>query len=277
MRDFNRFATTIAPAPPRDSSAGRRGKTLYEGGRLNARLSWYPPGLRMARHAHGRHQLSLLLSGTLGETASNGEVRLDTPSIGLKPAGVWHANDYGPHGALILAVDLDGRMRLDRDIGLPPAWRWRQHASPALLDRCRRLLRDLLDGQERDPEGRVWELIAGMVQGGEDRRGTPPRWVERARARLGEEGAPLAALASAEGLSPVYFSRAFLQWTGWRPSEFRARARFQRALAALADGHSLASAAAQAGYADQAHFSRAARSQCGLSPQQLRGWVARAT
>jgi AraC family transcriptional regulator len=102
----------------------------------------------------------------------------------------------------------------------------------------------------------------------------PPGWIARVCARLQEEATPLADLARDEDLHPVYFSRAFARWTGNSPSTLRARARMQRALAAVSAGHSLVDAALQAGFADHAHFSRAARAHSGLCPRQLRTLLA---
>lgn len=261
------------PAPP------ARSRVLFEGRSLSARLSWYAPGLRMRRHEHACHQVSLLLAGTLGECGPGGEIRLDVPAVGVKPAGLTHANDYGPGGALILGINLDHGLDLRRDAGLASAWQWQAQPAAALLASARALLADLSTGADAeaggDAEARVWELLAAMAGCGRMpvagmAAGRPPRWVARACERLQEESTPLLELARQEGLHPVYFSRAFSRWTGSRPSAFRARARFQRALAALSAGQPLADAAQQAGFADQAHFSRAAREHSGLSPGQLR-------
>lgn len=230
----------------------------------------------MQRHEHPRHQVSLLLAGALGESGLGDEVRLDVPAVGIKPAGTMHANDYGPHGALILGIDLDEHVDLSRQSGMINAWRWRARPSKRLLAQSRTLLTDLLErnAADVDVEGRVWELMAGMMVCGEALGGVPPQWVLRVCARLQEEATPLMELAGDEGVHPVYFSRAFSRWMGCPPSTFRARSRFQRALAALSDGRSLATVALEAGFSDQAHLSRAAREHSGLTPRQLRALVA---
>lgn len=266
---------SAAPRAPAVAPVTRT-RTLFAGRNVSLRLSWYAPGQRMQRHEHARHQVSLLLSGTLGESQRGDEVRLDVPAIGVKPAGLVHANDYGPRGALMLGIDVDECVDLWRQTGLANTWRWRVRPAKALLLQSRVLLANMLEcsAADIDAEGRIWELLSGMTACDDAPGGTPPRWIARACMRLHEDATPLVELARDEGLHPVYFSRAFLRWTGCQPSTFRARSRFQRALAALSAGQSVAMAALEAGFSDQAHFSRAAREHSGLSPRQLRALVA---
>ncbi len=260
------------PGPARTT----RGRILFAGERLSARVAWYAPGSRMQPHAHDCHQVSLLLAGTLAERGDGDEVRLRLPAVGVKPAGLAHANDYGPAGALVLGIDLPADIDLSRELGLTPAWRWRTRPAPPLLAQGRLLLSALAtgDGAPDGIEGQSWELLAAMAGCADGRAGTPPRWVVRACERLQEEAAPLARLAAEQGVHPVYFARAFARWVGCPPSVFRARAQLQRALAQVAAGAPLAAAALHGGFADQAHFSRVARQHCGAAPARLRALLA---
>jgi AraC family transcriptional regulator len=85
------------------------------------------------------------------------------------------------------------------------------------------------------------------------------------------EGVTLSALASAVGLHPVYVARAFRARYGCAVGEYARRLRIGRAARELADGtQPLAVIAAQAGFADQSHFSRVFRRHTGLSPSAYR-------
>ena len=79
-------------------------------------------------------------------------------------------------------------------------------------------------------------------------------------------------LADALEVSPWHLSRMFHAVTGVTLSRYRRRLRTRAALAALADGApaGLAALAAQAGFADQAHFTRTLKAETGLAPGRIR-------
>lgn len=261
------------PAPhATDAAPEASRRRVFAGEQLAVRVSWYAPGERMHRHAHDCHQLSLLMLGSLGEQTAQGEERLLVPALGVKQAGVAHANDYGPAGALMLGIDLPAEFDLQEQLGIGDAWRWRAgDLRPALLQ-GRGLLAALFCGElaKADIDSRLWELLAGMAATAERPRGIPPRWLALCCQRLQDETVSLTALASELGLHPVYLARAFARWMGCAPSVFRLRAQLQRALPLLASGKALADVAQQAGFADQSHFSRSARTHSGLTPARLR-------
>lgn len=95
-------------------------------------------------------------------------------------------------------------------------------------------------------------------------------------ARLEESLAALAQAASvraaahALGVSERSLERLLQAGTGQPPRYWRALARVRRAAKALASPQPLAAIAADAGYADQAHFSRECRHWLGLAPARLR-------
>jgi len=255
-----------------DAAQGPTRRRVFSGEHLAARVSWYAPGERMRRHAHDCHQLSLLLLGTLMEQTGQGEERLAGPALGVKQAGVAHANDYGPSGALMLGIDLPASFDLQENLGIGRAWQWRGHALQPLLLQGRGLLSALFADEliAADVDARLWELLAGMASTDERPSGTPPRWLVLCCQRLQDESVPLTDLACELGVHPVYFARAFARWMGCAPSVFRARAQLQRALPLLAKGQALADVAQQAGFADQSHFSRITRAHSGLTPARLR-------
>jgi hypothetical protein len=69
-----------------------------------ARLVRYAPYAQMGRHAHDEDGISIVLDGELVEEAEHRSVQARGGWLVNKPAGVYHANRFGPQGALLLAV-----------------------------------------------------------------------------------------------------------------------------------------------------------------------------
>lgn len=246
-------------------------RTLFETTGLSARLSFYAPGERMAAHAHDFHQVSWLLSGEMREGSLRSERDLVRPSIGVKPAGLEHANDYGPNGTLILALNIGRDADLDPLSFAIDDWRWTPRAEGVEQDGMSLALTRLVADQGDHAENAVWDLLALSAGRDEMSRGAIPAWLDQVRAQLRECGDELdmAAVAREAGVHRVSLSRAFSSHFGMPPSLYRARCRVARAIVQIASGTDLADAAADAGFADQSHFSRLARRETGLSPRQL--------
>jgi AraC-like DNA-binding protein len=99
------------------------------------------------------------------------------------------------------------------------------------------------------------------------------RLIERALAMLSEARDPdarVASVARALSLSERQLERRFLARVGITPNRFASLRRFERAVSLARDAPSLAAAALDAGYYDQAHFIRDARRFAGATPGQLR-------
>ena len=230
-----------------------------------ARLKRYAPGLRQAPHAHDAAHLSLVLAGGFEETGEGGAGRCEAGRAGLRPEGLRHAVRFGPEGALVLTftppVRADGSPAI-RD----PDW------SPVLArPHLRRLVPLLLEGGEAGVEA-GWDLLALCgTRPAEPAR--PDPWLRAVRDRLVETPGDvrLADLAHDAGRHRVHLGRAFLAAYGETPSVFRRRAMLDRALCLTARGVSAAAAAAEAGFADQSHFSRACRDLYGLPPGRMMG------
>jgi AraC-like DNA-binding protein len=98
--------------------------------------------------------------------------------------------------------------------------------------------------------------------------------VEAARL-LGRPGVTIDGVAAAVGLSPRELRRRFPDHVGYGPKALHRVLRFQRFLGRAPDvaagAASLASAAAEAGYADQSHLGRDCRRLSGSSPATLVG------
>ncbi len=82
-------------------------------------------------------------------------------------------------------------------------------------------------------------------------------------------GATVAAVADETGWSTRNLQRQCAAVYGYGPATLRRILRFRNAVRLLRAGHTLADAAAAAGYADQAHLSRQVRDLAGVPAGQL--------
>ena len=100
----------------------------------------------------------------------------------------------------------------------------------------------------------------------------PRRGVDEVRAALNEDPhARLETLAALAGWSPWHLSRTFRRVTGVTINTYRLRLRVRAVLDELADpGAELAALAVRAGFADQAHMTRAVGRELGSSPGRIR-------
>lgn len=102
------------------------------------------------------------------------------------------------------------------------------------------------------------------------RGGLSPWQLRRVLDHLGEnlaEDLPLRALANLVGLSQSYFSRAFKASTGLAPHRWLVNARCDKAKQLLLENRlGLAEIALDAGFCDQAHFTRVFARTVGISP-----------
>jgi AraC-like DNA-binding protein len=88
-------------------------------------------------------------------------------------------------------------------------------------------------------------------------------------ARALARGATVAEVAEAVNLSERQLTRSFRDTMGLHPKRFQRIARLRRAVVAAKGGMSLAGAAIEGGYADQAHFTREITAMLGAPPREI--------
>jgi AraC family transcriptional regulator len=247
----------------------------------------YAPHRTMSAHAHEQGSVTLVLAGAIRETVGRTEEIAGPLSVVVKPAGVVHADAFGPRGAATLQVVVEAR-ELDLE-GWMTEWTW-HHAGAGV--RALVALAHALDcGPEGAPlppgppealESRIWDALAtlapghasGSAQNGRTSRTPAPRWLKRVRERIDDEvdAAPeVRELAGAARVHPVSLARAFRRHFGVSVTGYRSRVRLRRATDLLASGTlSISSAAHAAGFADHAHFCRTFRSLTGVTPSAYR-------
>ncbi|MEV4345676.1 AraC family transcriptional regulator [Actinoplanes sp. NPDC049596] len=178
-------------------------------------------------------------------------------SVGLTPAGVAAllgvpmgelAGETVPLADLIgaRATELPGRLAAE------PSWA------------ARYKLLDMLLGGVLGPGRAFWAADVPRATG-------PDRAVMVAWRRLQRTGAPRIGEVAAElGVSRRNLERGFRRDVGLSPGSVARISRFQRVAGQFGRGMALSAAAADSGYADQAHLTREVRALAGVTPTQLR-------
>jgi AraC-like DNA-binding protein len=171
-------------------------------------------------------------------------------------AGLWGGDPSLPSRPLRIAPAVDLEHRLLLAAGRRGADRHE------LTERALALAATTL---ERDDAARV---ASGRPATERARRAV----VDDARERLlADPDQSLPELARRVAVSPHHLSRLFRALTGQTVSRHRLRLRVRAALERLGGGdRDLARVAAEAGFADQAHFSRVLRAELGTTPAALR-------
>lgn len=199
---------------------------------------------RTPLHRHADGYAALVLSGGYAEVGSNGRFQVRAGEVLLHFPFDAHFNWFEQSGARLLNLPLQkdigfsfGRVD-DPDAVARVAETDAECASVLLLQ----LIRPLA------PQLRDWPDIL-------------------AQDLISDPGIRLDSWARERGLAPATVSRGFRKAFGVSPVAFRGEVRAQRALRQIVhDSTSLASAAADAYFADQAHMSRAIKAMTGHSP-----------
>jgi AraC-like DNA-binding protein len=210
-----------------------------------------PASTDIARHHHREPYATLVLAGAYEETGDSGRLSARAGEILLH--GPFSAHRDRISAARTVVIDLP----------LPfDAREWPARACVADPDRIIRLA-------ERDPVGAVTEMIAGFTPACAAEEEELP---DQLSVALRRSAAPrIGEWAAAHGRSREHVSRSFEKLYGVSPAAYRADCQAKRAWRMIvANGNSLAGIAVEAGYADQAHMTRAVTKLTGMSPRRWR-------
>jgi AraC-like DNA-binding protein len=208
----------------------------------------YNAGERMIRHRHADGYVALILAGGYVEAGDAGRIRAEAGQVLVHQAYESHQNAFSICGASVLNLPLVDH--LDAVMGKIDD-----------VDAVARLA-------ERDPCG-----AAQMLRGAMHPLNTRLQdWPDQLAAALATEpDFGLGEWALRMHLAPQSLSRGFRRAYGITPKRYRVEQRALRAIHALRDWRgSLASLAAETGFADQAHLTRAVVMLTGLAPNRLR-------
>lgn len=202
-------------------------------------------GASAARHRHASGYAALVLEGGYVEAGDSGRRSVTAGEVVLHEGFEAHFNRFGGRGAWVL------------NLPLPDGWRPSQSfmriSDP---DRIARIA-------ERDPRAATSDLLEQLAPV----EPQPGDWPDHlATALRGDTRLCLAAWAGKTGIAPGSVSRGFRQTYGVSPARYRSEARTRQALRRLSGPASLADLALDAGFADQAHMTRAIVALTGRTP-----------
>jgi AraC-like DNA-binding protein len=236
--------TTIRHPALRDS--------VEPNGNLTAIACWmerWRAGHRLPRHRHRQAYVAVVLSGGYEECGSRGRYRVRPGEVLVHDVFDSHLNRFADRDTHVLNLTLPG---------LAPSYGFGRIADPDALVRAAErgpmeaghCLREQLAGAERRPED--WpDLLACDL--------------------LANPAYPLGSWATSHGFAAETISRGFGRVFAMSPAAFRLEARAHQAFARIARSNEpLTTIAAETGFADSAHMSRAVHALTGFPPRHWR-------
>ncbi len=201
------------------------------------------PRQRFGRHRHARPYVALVLSGGYEEAGGAGRRWLGPGEAAIHEMFDGHLNAVAPSGAVVLNLEMTGL-----------AGGFAAIADPDAVAR-------LAERDAADAAGLLQAMLTPLTAQTLD-------WPDLlARDLAADPDLVLGDWARSRGLAAETVSRGFGRVFGLSPKRFRYEGRARRALRAVIAGVGpLADLALDAGFADQAHMSRAVSELTGLSP-----------
>lgn len=202
------------------------------------------------RHFHRKPYAAIVLAGSYGEAGPKGRVVAQPGDMLVHEAYDRHINGWRSSRVEVLNIPLP------LGHGLPA---FGQLADP-----------DDLARSAHDENSISCERLLDLCMA---KRGSLlSDWPDQLRHAIEKEPSlELGNWARAHGLSPATIGRGFYSCFGVTPKRFRLEIKARRAFAAIAQtATSLSKIAADCGFADQAHMSRAIMAYTGSTPSSLR-------
>lgn len=230
------------------------------------------PEHEIETHTHTDAHFVLVLGGRYLSRARGMPAVCATPALIYNPPGTTHRDCFRGLEGRFLTVSMPATALAGRTLPEDPV------RADAFGERAAfALRRELHRWDASSPlavEAGIDHLFDTLQQRQRMARDDGPAWLARARDRLRDDCAHpprIDELARIAGVHPVAFARTFRRRYGRSPGEYLRACRLQRAAALLRERkRSLADIAAQAGFTDASHFSRAFRTAFGCTPAAWR-------
>jgi AraC family transcriptional regulator len=245
-------------------AAGTSRRTEFRAGVFDVSEVEFAGGRRLVWHEHPRACIAVVVEGVVRKRFLRGVEDADQGTVVTMPPVEPHEDVFGRDGARLVVVQADE--------GVAGVTCFRDWEATLLAFR---IAHELAEPDPFTPlalEGLALELTAAAARG--PSRSRPAPWLERARELLGERclAPPSASELGAEvGVHPSHLARAFRAQYGDSLGGCARRLRLEWAAGRLARTDApLVCIAADAGFVDQSHFTRAFKRHFGLTPARYR-------
>ena len=231
------------------------------------------------RHEHELAYVTIVLHGDYLEGDHGKLDELRPLTAVFNPVGVAHSTVIGPAGATLFTIEFRTPNLRDLDFRLPEGTTFDRGAGTLLWPGLR--LFSAFKNQSADSlilEGHMFELLGAITRLDRSSEKTPPPWLTRVKDRLHAEFSNrlrMKDLAREAGVHPVHLARAFRRFEQRTPGEYQRKLQLRAACNLLRNPEwPLATIAAECGFADQSHFTRAFRRTAATTPMRFRRAVA---
>jgi AraC family transcriptional regulator len=243
-------------------------------GGFRLRESRYAAGLALPRHEHVEPYFSLVVRGQLRERDPRREASYDAGSLHFHPGADPHSGCVGASELVCLSLTPSGSVARLLDARLPTSMPFDSPGLALLARRCLGEFDRSDTASDLALEAHCLELVAVSLRRAAPARSAPPRWLLEVRDVLHgslDRRVGLAELARVAGVHPAHLARVFRSHLGCAPGSYLRRLRIERARRALVTTPApIAEIAFDAGFASQAHFTRAFHRLVGFPPAAYR-------
>lgn len=249
-------------------------------GPIDISASRFPSGYALPPHEHDRPIFVVFLAGAMNIQFGKHRYACMPGTVQIHPAGERHSQRFLDAGAEVVVVEpapdwaADFRP-FDRLLNNSIA----HYPHAGIEAAARRIRAEFHTPDELTPvvlESLALDMLAGAarLRDALGERGRPPAWLDRTTRRLRDtflESFNLATLARDADVHPGHLSRTFRRYHGMTLGEYIRRLRLDWAAERLRGRNDpIAVIAADAGFADQSHFTRAFKAYSGRTPGDYR-------